>query len=233
MFQSGLQIIEAALGPDHANLAAELGNLAATYASLGRPADALPLEEWALAITQTASSLDRQDVANVLGNLAVTLGDLDRAADTLPLEERALAITETALGPGHPTSPTAWRTRSPPTEPRPGCVRIAARERALAITEAAEDRGQGGRESGWIDRAARRFGAEDGDVYFCPLQLSLTDVSFTCWAPTLSSLTHVDAEDQVTQAASGLDARIKDVAAHSANFGFLLPTFPSWFFMAL
>ncbi|MFF0042192.1 tetratricopeptide repeat protein, partial [Streptomyces mirabilis] len=81
-----------------------LGNLASTLSDLGRHPEALPLEERALAITETALGPDHPDTALRLGNLASTLSDLGRHPEALPLEERALAITETALGPDHPTT---------------------------------------------------------------------------------------------------------------------------------
>ncbi|MBO2466249.1 tetratricopeptide repeat protein, partial [Actinomadura violacea] len=102
MLTTAATISEAALGPDHPDVAISLGNLAATHRDLGRAAEALPLEERALAITETALGPDHPDVAIRLGNLAATYADLGRPGETLPLEERALAITETALGPDHP-----------------------------------------------------------------------------------------------------------------------------------
>ncbi|MFF0042191.1 FxSxx-COOH system tetratricopeptide repeat protein, partial [Streptomyces mirabilis] len=85
-----------------ANLATLLGQTAFYLTSRGQAPLALPLEERALAITETALGPDHPDTAIRLGNLASTLSDLGRHAEALPLEERALTITATALGPGHP-----------------------------------------------------------------------------------------------------------------------------------
>ena len=70
-------------------MALRLGNLAVTYSDLGRPADALPLEERALAITEAALGADHPTTGRRLGNLAATYRDLGREAEALRLEERA------------------------------------------------------------------------------------------------------------------------------------------------
>ena len=87
-----------------------VGNLAFTYWNLGRHADALPLEERALAITETTLGPDHPDTATRLNNLATTYRDLGRAAEALPLQQRALAISEMALGPDHPDTASGWAT---------------------------------------------------------------------------------------------------------------------------
>jgi hypothetical protein len=73
---------------------------------LGQLAEAQPLTERALAITETAYGPDHPDVAIRLGNLAGILQDLGQPAQARPLAERALAITETAYGPDHPKTVT-------------------------------------------------------------------------------------------------------------------------------
>ncbi|NAS26633.1 tetratricopeptide repeat protein [Herbidospora sp. NEAU-GS84] len=99
---SSLRICEAALGPDHADVASRLANLASTLWSLGRAADALALQQRALTITETTLGADHPDVGDQLANLAITLRALGRTVDALPFNERALTITETAFGPSHP-----------------------------------------------------------------------------------------------------------------------------------
>jgi tetratricopeptide (TPR) repeat protein len=69
---------------------------------LGQAAEARPLAERALAITETVHGPDHPDVATRLNNLALILQDLGQAAEARPLVERALAITETTYGPDHP-----------------------------------------------------------------------------------------------------------------------------------
>ncbi|QXJ24059.1 tetratricopeptide repeat protein [Actinomadura graeca] len=94
---------EAALGPDHPDVATRLRHLAATHRALGRAAEALPLEERALAIAEAALGPDHHHVAIGLGHLAATYRALGRAAEALPLDQRAVAIAEAALGPDHPS----------------------------------------------------------------------------------------------------------------------------------
>src|SRR6266700_2653173 len=83
----------AATGPD----AAWLLDRAATYLVVhARLADARPLAERTLAITEAAHGPDHPDVGICLSNLAQILQDLGLAQDARPLTERALAITEAA-----------------------------------------------------------------------------------------------------------------------------------------
>ena len=76
---------------------------AATYLQVhARLAEAWPLAERALAITEAAYGPDHPDVATYLGNLTIILCDLGQAAEARPLAERALAIDEAAYGRDHP-----------------------------------------------------------------------------------------------------------------------------------
>jgi tetratricopeptide (TPR) repeat protein len=79
----------------------------ATLGELGWHAEALPLQQRALALTETALGPDHPDTAIRLGNLAAIYGALGRHAEAFPLHKRALAVTEAALGPDHPD--TAFR----------------------------------------------------------------------------------------------------------------------------
>jgi hypothetical protein len=83
---------QAKLGLDHPDVAAWLGNLAATYRDLERAADVLPLSERALAITQAALGPDQPDVAIRLENLAVTYRAPGATTNALFLEEQARQI---------------------------------------------------------------------------------------------------------------------------------------------
>jgi tetratricopeptide (TPR) repeat protein len=136
--QSALEISEAALGPDHAETAAALANLAVTYWRLGRHAEALPLQQRALQITETALGPDHHSTAIRLGNLAATYGELGQADKALPLQQRALQITEAALGPHHPD--TALRLGNLAvtySELGQADKALPLHQRALQITEAA------------------------------------------------------------------------------------------------
>jgi tetratricopeptide (TPR) repeat protein len=67
-----------------------------------RLAQARPLAERALAITEAAHGPDHPDVAIQLNNLALILQALGDLGGARPLAERALAIDEAAHGPDHP-----------------------------------------------------------------------------------------------------------------------------------
>ena len=76
---------------------------AATYLQIhARLAEARPLAEQALTITETSYGPDHPDVAIRLNNLALILRDLGQLTEARPLAERALTIDEAAYGPDHP-----------------------------------------------------------------------------------------------------------------------------------
>ncbi|MET8093397.1 tetratricopeptide repeat protein [Micromonospora sp. NPDC005220] len=60
------------LGPNHPTVAIALGNLAHAFQGLGKSAEALPLQERALAISEAAFGPDHPQVATGLNNLAGT-----------------------------------------------------------------------------------------------------------------------------------------------------------------
>ena len=120
--------------------AAWLLDRAATYLQVNAQlAEARPLAERALGITETAHGPDHPDVATALNNLAQILQDLGQLDQARPLQERALAIDETAYGPDHPHVATALNNLAAILQDlgQPGQARPLL-ERALAITEAAE-----------------------------------------------------------------------------------------------
>jgi tetratricopeptide (TPR) repeat protein len=112
---------------------------AATYLQVqARLAEARPLAERAVAITEAAHGPDHPDVGTLLNNLATIWQDLGQPEKARPLAERALAITEATHGPNHPAVGTRlnnlaliWQGLGQPQKARP------LAERALAITEAA------------------------------------------------------------------------------------------------
>jgi tetratricopeptide (TPR) repeat protein len=125
-------------GQDVAEDTAWLLDRAATYLQVhARLADARPLAEQALAITEATLGLNHPDVAIRMGNLALIMKDLGLAGQARPLAEQAVAISEAALGPDHPYVATLLSNLGNivsglglPAEARP------LAERALAITEA-------------------------------------------------------------------------------------------------
>ena len=66
-------------------------------------ADAEPLIQRALAITEETRGPDHPNVAACLNNLTQILQDTDRLAEAEPLMRRALAILESSFGSDHPT----------------------------------------------------------------------------------------------------------------------------------
>ena len=112
---------------------------AAAYLQVhARLAEARPLAERALAITEAAHGPDHPDVGVWLNNLALIWKDLGQPEKARPLAERALAIGEAAYGPDHPAVGTRlnnlaaiWQDLGQPEQARP------LAERALAIGEAA------------------------------------------------------------------------------------------------
>ncbi|HEX6468944.1 MAG TPA: tetratricopeptide repeat-containing protein [Streptosporangiaceae bacterium] len=106
-WQRALDIREAALGPDHLDVAWTLTRIARTYRLLGRVPEALPPQERALAITERLLGPDHPDVASVLGSLARYYRLLGRMAAALPLAGRQLAINEKTFGGDHPAVATA------------------------------------------------------------------------------------------------------------------------------
>jgi tetratricopeptide (TPR) repeat protein len=137
--------VTAHLDEEEAPAAAALGDasrlldLAGTYLRVhGRPIDARPLLERALAITEAAHDPDHPYVATALNNLALALHDQGNPEQARTLYERALAITEAAYGPDHPhvairlsNLAVALGDLGHPEQAQP------LLERALAIDEAA------------------------------------------------------------------------------------------------
>lgn len=102
LHQQALRLREAALGPDHPDLATDLNYLGQALTALGRPTEALPLHQRALRIREAACGSDHPEVAIDLSFAGRALFDLDRVEEALLLHQRALRIRETALGPDHP-----------------------------------------------------------------------------------------------------------------------------------
>jgi tetratricopeptide (TPR) repeat protein/predicted Ser/Thr protein kinase len=86
-FAQALEILETKLGPQHADLAFPLKGLGLTDLRAGRPRDALPPLERALALTEGAPGADPQELAEIRWALARAL----RAVGREPTRARALA----------------------------------------------------------------------------------------------------------------------------------------------
>jgi tetratricopeptide (TPR) repeat protein len=101
LFRRALAIDEQNYGPDHPDVARDLGNLAGLLYATNRLAEAEPLYCRALAIDEQSYGPDHPDVARDLNNLAGLLYDTNRLAEAEPLYRRALAIWEGSLGSEH------------------------------------------------------------------------------------------------------------------------------------
>ena len=86
-FAQALEILEAKLGPQHADLAFPLKGLGLTDLRAGRPRDALPPLERALVLTESAPGADPQERAEIRWALARAL----RAVGREPARARELA----------------------------------------------------------------------------------------------------------------------------------------------
>jgi tetratricopeptide (TPR) repeat protein len=103
----------------------------------GRLADAKPLLERALAISEASQGPAHPAVASRLNNLALILRDLGQPGQARPLLERALAITEDHYGPDHPAVATDLNNLAAVMQALGRYEEALPRqERALAIDEA-------------------------------------------------------------------------------------------------
>jgi CHAT domain-containing protein/tetratricopeptide (TPR) repeat protein len=95
-------LIKARHGPDHAEYADALGNLALALKNASRFSEAEPLYRRALSIDERNLGPEHPRVAIGLNNLAQLLHATNRLSEAEPLMRRALAIDEKGLGPEHP-----------------------------------------------------------------------------------------------------------------------------------
>lgn len=102
-----LAIREKVLGPEHADTANGLSNLAGLRQAMGQYAQALSLYARALAIRERVLGPEHADTANGLSNLAGVHQAMGQYAQALPLYQRALAIREQVLGPEHANTATS------------------------------------------------------------------------------------------------------------------------------
>ena len=92
----------AALAAPHAQIAAQLNQLATLYADMRRLADARAPTEQALAMFRALYGENHLDVAENLANLGVLDMQTDKIAEALPLFEKAEAIYRKLLAQDHP-----------------------------------------------------------------------------------------------------------------------------------
>jgi tetratricopeptide (TPR) repeat protein len=97
-----LTTVTSAFGPEALETATALNNLALTYQSLARFAEAEPLYRRAIEIDERALGEVHPDVASEYNNLAILLQDQGKYAEAEPLFRRAVEIGEKTLGKDHP-----------------------------------------------------------------------------------------------------------------------------------
>ena len=101
-FEEAAAIDRAALGDDHPNVAAVLGNLARAYEATSRFAEAEPLYEKVLATDERVFGQDSPATATDLQHLANLYFAQRRYADAAGLDARVVSILEKAFGPAAP-----------------------------------------------------------------------------------------------------------------------------------
>ncbi len=133
-----LGLVEAALGPEHPELAGIVMGLGNSARNLGEHAQARQDYERALSICERALGPQHPDVAALLDSLGGVAQDTDDFGLAMRLRERALEIRERALGPAHPDVGLTLGQLASAYSARGDHARaLAMSERALAIQEAA------------------------------------------------------------------------------------------------
>ncbi|MGH7180085.1 MAG: tetratricopeptide repeat protein, partial [Tepidisphaeraceae bacterium] len=90
------------LGRDHSDTISSTHELANSYVSLGRYADAVQLYEQNRTLQEAKLGRDHPDTLSSMNNLAVSYAALGRESDAIKLREAALMLRKAKLGPNHP-----------------------------------------------------------------------------------------------------------------------------------
>ncbi|KAH8804040.1 hypothetical protein DL96DRAFT_749023 [Flagelloscypha sp. PMI_526] len=102
VFKQDLEVKGQIFGSEHPDTLLSLSNLASTYSSLARHADALALREVVMELRLRILGLGHPDTLWSMHNLAITYFDLARHADALNLQEEVLELRRQILGLEHP-----------------------------------------------------------------------------------------------------------------------------------
>jgi CHAT domain-containing protein len=106
---------------------------------MGQYAQALPLYQRALTISEKAQGPEHPSTGNSLNNLALLYGSMGQYAQALPMYQRALAISEKAEGPEHPSTGTSLNNLAELYKSMGQYAQaLPLFQRALAISEKAE-----------------------------------------------------------------------------------------------
>ncbi|GAA3450536.1 tetratricopeptide repeat protein [Dactylosporangium matsuzakiense] len=100
--RQALVLTEAVLGPNDAEVAVQLDNIAGTMCSLGDVGAAEPLQRRALDICQSDLTPDHPEIAIRMDNLGATLRTLHRFDEAEQLHRLALSIAEAEYGEADP-----------------------------------------------------------------------------------------------------------------------------------
>jgi tetratricopeptide (TPR) repeat protein len=101
-----VDLATALLGAEHPDTLAARDNLALSYWSAGRIADAIALQEQVLADRERLLGPEHPDTLTARTNLATSYWSAGRTADAIALQEQVLADRERLLGPEHPDTLT-------------------------------------------------------------------------------------------------------------------------------
>ena len=102
LYELALAINKEVQGERHPDTLSSMNDLAASYAVLGRQAEALKLREQTLALRKAKLGPDHPDTLLSMDNLAASYAALGRQAEALKLREQTLALRKAKLGPDHP-----------------------------------------------------------------------------------------------------------------------------------
>lgn len=138
MLQRALSLGEAALGPDHPDVALNLQNLGALYIAKGDSGAGVALLERAIGILERSYGPDHLEIYSPLYNLASIQFEDGNPVEARANAERAQAILQSALGPDHPEQ-AAVLTLLSRLEAQEGRYDSSVRmtERALELVQAA------------------------------------------------------------------------------------------------
>ncbi|MBX5451466.1 toll/interleukin-1 receptor domain-containing protein [Thermogemmatispora sp.] len=110
LFERALSIREQVLGPEHAETATSLYDLAFVYRFAGRSSEALPLLERALSIREQALGPAHPLTVTTLESLAFLHMSTGRLTTAFPLLERLAPLAEQVFGPSNPKTLSALNT---------------------------------------------------------------------------------------------------------------------------
>jgi tetratricopeptide (TPR) repeat protein len=98
--------LEAALGPDHPDIARALNTIGNALHKLNRPDEAYAVFLRALEIREHAFGPDHPEVANALSNLANAMASMERYEESVEMFDRAIELSKLIVGEKHDLTAT-------------------------------------------------------------------------------------------------------------------------------